>query len=315
MKRIAALIRTHVMNDLVVQLYRQMVEFSPINTDVFLYCDFSMGDLPTPEGIKFESHTTKDAARFDLLPFPPKRVLWYNGDYPFYFFHDAKPDYDLYVMIEYDVFFTNTALQQFFRHISLVEADYYGVYVRPARAGWKWAEAAKAHRDHVYSSFFPIVGLSKLAIQKLLQSRQVQAKKYLGGNIKTWIHCEAFVPTEIYALGLSANNLNDCLNIRPEKFSTARHTLVCSDLLELDSISSEFYHPAIPHQEFLKTLIGQARAEPLNSFLLQNPNYLKQVIQLETTKTKEILSSLLDPEDFLRVEELIVSVGDNDAIY
>ncbi|MDJ0823597.1 MAG: hypothetical protein QNJ09_17540 [Paracoccaceae bacterium] len=307
MGRTALLLRSHVMNDLVVDFYRQAERLKPAHVDVILCCDETNGTLPIPDGMRAFRHSTADIEPLGLLPFLRHKMLWYNGDYPIYFFFDQNPDYDLYLLIEYDVYFTDKALTQFFAHIDATRADFFGVNIHLAPSHWKWTEAALQYHDKAYGTFFPIIGLSNTAVATLFANRQRQAQLYIDKKTTMWTHCEAYVPTEAMAAGFRCHSLERSLNLPKSAFGTT--TLGCAELLDRSEDTDLIRHPVLPAPDFLAKLIFVAGGTPLDVFLQARPRFIGILSRIDGTVLEEALNKRLGPELVARVQALIPKDG------
>jgi len=287
-RKIAILFRTHVFDDAVIGGYRHLQSRAPEGVDVFFCCDETAQTYDAPADIRKVGHSVADVERLGLRDFLPKKLLWYSGDYAFYFFYDAHPEYDLYVMVEYDVHFTDRALDDFYRYILENEADFYGVYLQEANEGWLWRRAAEVFNDKVYQVFGPIVGLSNRAVARLYMKRIEQGRMVATGKVEdVWVNCEAFMPTEAIAAGFKALSLDEGLNIRQTHFNTSR--LMCLETLSREGDGDEISHPVLPRAAYVVKLLRIASGTPLPEFLETRPFLRKTVLGFDPDFVEQAL--------------------------
>jgi hypothetical protein len=74
-----------------------------------------------------------------------------------------------------------------------------------------WHAAAARTFTSVWGVFFPLVSLSPMAIDHLLDRRQHENLNPLGPRLWDRVNCEAFTASALAAEGFSAADLNDVL--------------------------------------------------------------------------------------------------------
>src|SRR5580658_1781349 len=94
------LLRTHLWSSTIAALAERARTAAPAGEFV-VTADETRGALEVG-GFKKLSHTN-DFSSFSLPSLPRDRVLWWNADYVLYAARKALPDFDYYVMLEYDV--------------------------------------------------------------------------------------------------------------------------------------------------------------------------------------------------------------------
>jgi len=205
--RVAVLVRTHLANKKLFHLLG-ILRQSP-RYDLFVVADETNGALDVGEYRKLV-HSTAACAAFGL-PSAHPRILWHCGDYPLYFAAAEIPDYDYYLMIEFDVdlvaqspAFIETLIPRLAPH------DLISEHFRLPEPGWPWFAAASAVYETVYTAgLFAFLALSRNAIEFLLLARRAEAKR--GGKGETIIHCEAHTASALAAAGFSCVSINDLI--------------------------------------------------------------------------------------------------------
>ncbi|MCR5265469.1 MAG: hypothetical protein K6E29_02615 [Cyanobacteria bacterium RUI128] len=184
----------------------KMVNFNGVDVKCFLF----------NEDVHIKSHLPYYTDNPDNNDY--KKVLYFNGDYPFYYIKNYFPNYDYYWCTEYDVFCNGPSYKPFFKQweknkSDLIIADYRPSDIDPnVFYDSEWIYKKEEH----YMSFFPVVRLSARAVNHLYTTRLQQGQ--LFEEIKNpphtrWIYCETYVPTEITKAGMTVSLL-DTENLR-----------------------------------------------------------------------------------------------------
>lgn len=152
-------------------------------------------------------------------------ILWYNGDYPFYYIKKYFPNYDYYWCTEYDVFCNGNSYKPFFKRYEKEKSDFISADLRHVdmdNPRWTWSDKTEwmYKRDENYGSFFPVVRLSANALN-FLYNRRIEHgeifEKIKENPEYRWIFCEAFVPSELMKHNYSCKWLNtECLRYSPD---------------------------------------------------------------------------------------------------
>jgi len=201
------LVRTHVSNEKLFHLLGVLSQSR--RYDLFVVADETNGPVDVGSYQKL-SHSVASCAAFGL-PSEHHRILWQCGDYPFYFAAAEIPDYDYYLMIEFDVdlvgqspAFIETLISRFGHH------DLISEHFRLPEPGWPWLPAASAVYETVYTAgLFAVLALSGRAVEFLLQVRRAEAKR--GSKAGQIIHCEAHCGSALAAGGFSCVSINQLI--------------------------------------------------------------------------------------------------------
>jgi hypothetical protein len=201
------LVRTHVANDKLFHLLGVLSQSR--RYDLFVVADETNGTLDVG-GYRKLAHSTASCEAFGL-PVDHERILWHCGDYPFYFAAAEIPDYDYYLMIEFDVdlvgqspAFVETLIGRLGPH------DLISEHFRRPEPDWPWLEAASAVYETVYTAgLFAFIALSRRAIEFLLQARRAEAERGSQGALV--IHCEAHCASALAAGGFGCVSINDLI--------------------------------------------------------------------------------------------------------
>src|SRR5687768_9125322 len=97
--RYAIIFRTHFWDAFAERQY-QRLKARVRSGDVFILANETAAKLPIPHP-NVVSHDEKTILDLGLCGDGYKSMLWFNSDYPLYYFHERYPDYDYYVVCEY----------------------------------------------------------------------------------------------------------------------------------------------------------------------------------------------------------------------
>jgi hypothetical protein len=284
-RRVAVLVRSHVADEKFDYLWQDLNREGR-RYDVFPLLDQSaLGGNAAALEAKYPGVIWNHPDRFASLGLSQKafgfNMLWLHGDFSMYVALIDKPDYDYYVMIDYDVHFTNNATEYLNRLCdrltSPTEEILDGVGLefksRPTLPGvttdwpnytnWEFFAAAAEAFPTVFHFYFPFVALSRRALMQLLAQRQLEAARHTPAD--KVVICEAFVPSSLMAAGFRCIDLNDLLPGSYELDSMGLQHLR-SDRLGGQPLSYAISHPQLgvemvhaiySQEQFLKRNLSQ----------------------------------------------------------
>ena len=260
--RIAVLVRTHLVTDKLFNLLNILE--TGIGYDLFVCADETNGKLHVPRS-NLLSHSTDMCAKIGLLPPRPNvQLLWYLGDYAFYCAHHVIPDYDYYVMIEYDVEFVRgnaLALEGILRRLTDLPGDRYdlvGVQYGTRPPAWGWGRPYESRLNEIYGILFPFVVLSKRALTYLYDLRRQEAADPPTEDGP--VFCEAFVPTElVLAAGFRCEDVNRLLPGCWDPTSFRVGAPMLENSLPPLARQIELIHPVFSEREYLRRMLEDAR--------------------------------------------------------
>lgn len=191
------------------------------------------------------------------------RALHYFGDYPFYVSLPAIPDYDFYLMIEYDVGLAAKEGDYFSRLADrLTSPALSGLDLVATNLGPRRPE--KAHRPHryeaLYHSLFPIIGLSRRAILYLHAQRLAEATLPPLSDGQPYVYCEYFVPTLMKAVTkFQCLSLNDVLpnSVDNPSFNAWNCRVLHHEARQ--PVTAELVHPVLDFPQYLGKSASVAR--------------------------------------------------------
>jgi hypothetical protein len=153
--------------------------------------------------------TETDLAEKGYAAFPQGRVFWYNADYPLYHLHDFVPDYDYYVMVEYDaVVFCD--LDALVRAAAATRTDLVAQRVETPAADWRWTESCRDAfpQGGVDPRMLCFAVFSRRAVMALKATRLAQSADWRRGAMQQWPIAEGFVGSELRRHGMRVRDLH-----------------------------------------------------------------------------------------------------------
>jgi hypothetical protein len=252
-RRVAVLLRSHLKHSQkALQLARQLS--SVTGWDFHFAVDETNGPIDVASFSKV-AHTLQSCQAMGLFTGRP-RAMSYFGDYPFYATITQIPDYDFYLMIEYDVALAEGSSDYFHRLAGmlisheLADLDFLGTNHRPLNP----ERRQRPHRfERSFKSIFPIAGLSRRAIRHLYEKRLEEATLPALSDGQHHVYCEVFVPSTLEAAGRFR-----CLPLNaviPNSVDRASFNTRDSRVLHHESrlpITAELLHPVLDFPQYLR---------------------------------------------------------------
>lgn len=204
----AVVFRTHIWDGYVARQYQRLA--ARIGSgDLFILLDETNGRVPVSEG-NVVSHTQEGIKALGLADAGSGNMLWYNGDYPLYFFYRQHPDYEYYVMVEYDVA-VHGDIDAMVAFAAREGVGFVGLTKGEAVADWPHTVScldAYAPED-VRKRLFCFAIFSRDAVQALFERRLDLSRKFAEGKIRRWPFCEGYIPTELALRGFKLAELSE----------------------------------------------------------------------------------------------------------
>jgi hypothetical protein len=258
------LVRAHFVSEKLLDLIRMLKEGAGF--DLWVCADETQGPLDLPRELVLVHNTAMCADLGLVESLPDSPLLWYFGDYAFYCAHHRIPDYDYYVMLEYDVEFVRGnafALESLITRLSLAvnsPYDLIATHYGPRDPDWGWGETCAGKFKDFYGLFFPLVVLSKRALQYLYDWRKCEAANPPDSG--RYVFCEAFVPSALMAAG--GYRCADLSRLLPGSWDPAnfrtRPPMLMGALPPL-SPQVEVVHPVYSKREYLQNELNAARQD------------------------------------------------------
>lgn len=193
-------------------------------------------------------------------------MLWFNGDYPLYYFLKEHGDYDYYFQLEYDVTL-NISIDELVERAARNGVDFMGLTKGDPVAEWYWRDTCCEVYDpaDVRYKLICVCLFSHRALQALMDRRLELAAQLRDGAITAWPFCEGFIATEMHIAAFTNAELADYADTAHYDFWPP---YVESDLPSL--ASSPVIHPVLDQERYIGSLLK--RKHGLTGYL--NPNSL-----------------------------------------
>lgn len=205
-KRYAVLFRTHIWDDYVERQY-QRLKANIGRGYLYVLLDETNGPIETGKE-RVVSHTNPAIESLGLADAKSGNFLWYNGDYPLYFFYDRHPEYDYYVMSEYDVT-VNGSIDSIVDEVAQAGAGLLAL-AKGETTEDKIVSCLDVYpREEAQKRLICIAVFSREAVRALFDKRIELSREYAAGRIRRWPFCENFIPAELRRRGFKLMELTD----------------------------------------------------------------------------------------------------------
>lgn len=242
----AVMLRTHIWDDYVARQYDRLVARTK-NGRVFVLVDETSGRVEVNRD-NVVRYTQDDLLALGLAKAGKGNLLWYNGDYSLYIFLSRHPDFDYYIMVEYDVV-VNVEFDDVVAKARQEGIGFVGLTkdVEPIPE-WNFTESClDAYRmDQVQKRLICLAVFSKPAAQQLFDRRLELSRAYRNGEIQRWPYCEAYIPTE---LGVSGFKLAELTEFGPADHYDWLPAIAETDLGLLSA--QAFIHPVLDAERYV----------------------------------------------------------------
>ncbi len=300
--RVAVLVRTHVVNEKLFDLLDVLNKSR--RYDLFVTADETRGVLNV-SGYEKLPHSIDSCKEHDLSV-NHDHIFWMCGDYPLYFAAAQIPNYDYYIMVEFDVevvrgnplFLEGLISRLQNEHDS--HYDFVCANFAEAHPAWAWTKNASLSFPKAYSSgLFSFLVISKSALLHLFSARKAEAAREVPSD--EIIHCEAFCASALVSGGFRCASINTLIEgaVERETFHPPIPSLENSWYLLNDHQNKvgcvELMHPVYDLEMYLKRQFSKAESsksfepflerigkiEPENA---NHANLISNYAKLATTK-------------------------------
>ncbi len=250
--RYAVLFRVHMWDPFIERQYRRLLA-QVSSGDVFIVANNTSGQCGAIEGLPFVTFTEGDLETMGYARAGAKggEFLWYNVDYPLYFFRQRYPDYDYYILFEYDVV-ANVQFDELVATARTRGADLIGLTKGEPLEEWPFRASCDGiyTRTEVRKMLLPLGVFSRRAVDLLSERRLQLSDLFRAGRIDHWPYCEAFMPTELFLAGFGIDELSSYGSTSSLDFAPAH----LED--DLEALGSEgFVHPVLDGPRYIASAI------------------------------------------------------------
>jgi hypothetical protein len=205
--RYAILVKVHYWDDFAERRLRHLLSKTGTG-DVYVFVDETrgaIGGIVHPNVIRAKE---SDLEKLKIELYPPGKVLWYNVDYPLYYFFLQNRSYDYYLMCEHDAVL-NLDVDEFIKAADSAKVDYVGFPL--AQRSWTLRTCEGVYPDSFkLDNWLSCISLhSKRSVEFLFERRQILSRRYRAGEIANWPNNEGFIPTEMLNNGFVVRKLKD----------------------------------------------------------------------------------------------------------
>ncbi len=248
--RYAVIFRTHFWDDFA---RRQLARLTARvkHGRVYVLVDETRGRV---EGIDYDHvvrMTEQDALDMGLARAGFGSLLWYNGDYPLYYFAKTCPGYEYYLQVEYDAVL-NTDIDELMRRVAADDVHFVATDNLGEASDWVWLSSCLDYYrpDEVRNKLICISIFSGQALELLAQRRINQSERFHADTETAWPMCEGFVASEMERSSLRCADLSrygsiDALKWWPPNLE--------SELPEFNG--QPFVHPILDRERYVGSVM------------------------------------------------------------
>ncbi|WP_137126161.1 hypothetical protein [Roseomonas sp. HF4] len=196
-RRYAVVFKAFFIDDFVRRRLAQVVAAAP-SADVFLMIDETRHDAGPIDFDRVIRYREADVVALGFAAVSKGALLWYNADYPLYYFQHLHPGYDYIAVVEYDAVPTS-GLDDLIAQCRAQGVDFVGEPILKSLDLYWWT--------HTMLRFYPRAAIrpclicaavfSARAARHLAERRREQGRVYDLPHAREWPIGEAFVGTEL----------------------------------------------------------------------------------------------------------------------
>ncbi len=223
--------------------------------DVFVFVDRTNNKTGRPghDSERVIEAVEADLEALELAQYQDYNQFWYNADYALHLLTRRKPDYDFYVMVEFDLVI-NADLDPMIEALARDEVDFVSQPIAdPPIEQFHWLPTASgvyemADMRHWLTC---IAVFSRRAALGLFDRRLELSRRYRAGEITSWPMCEIALPTEMNIGGFRMKPLAELGSL------TYYHWTPPYDEAALPTLQAgTFIHPVLDAQRFVAKIMS-----------------------------------------------------------
>ncbi|NHO33676.1 hypothetical protein [Acetobacter fallax] len=247
--RCVILFRTHVWDDFVFRQFIKARDSSPF--EIVILANNTNGLCPPIDGLPFVTFQVSDFRKLGLASGIEGDSTWYNADYPLYYYTSLFPDYDYYILWEYDVV-VQADLPALMLEVAQEKKDVIAKTVDDPfhDCDYLYSIEGVYLKEDVEKTYFPFSIFSRRAVAELFSRRLFLSDRLNFGDIKVWPHAELFMGTELRASDLSLAQLS---RYGKADFFSHYPPLFEGDIDQMKE--QQFLHPVLDVERYLASVI------------------------------------------------------------
>jgi hypothetical protein len=263
--RYAVLFRTHSWDAFIARQFDR-VQRKCQHGDLFVVANNTSGEcgsLPVPKPLTF---TESDITAMGYARAGAGQMLWYNVDYALYYFFAQYPDYDYYILFEYDVV-VNVDLDSLINAVAERKTDLVGLTKGEPVAEWWFLPSCLDlyAMEDIRKMLLPLAISSRKAVEHLADKKLALSARFHAGELKQWPHCEAFVVTELAQAGFTIDEFDWYGSTARLSYAPA---YIEQDLVKFTDAS--FIHPLLDPKRYVDNVL-KYEWRPERFFLISSP--------------------------------------------
>ena len=277
----AVIFRTHFWDDFAQRQFDRLLS-QVEKGHVFVLVDETNGRV---EGIRHDRVVRLAEQDVIDMGFPRAgtgNMLWFNGDYPLYYFFKQHGSYDYYLQLEYDVVL-NTSVDRLVSRAAADGVDFIGLTKGEPVQEWYWLSTFRDFYDltDVQYKLICISLFSRGAMQALAARRLAMAGRLQRSEVQAWPFCEGFIATEMERDDFVSAELSQYVNTDTYD---SWPPFVESDLSHMTD--HPVIHPVLDQERYISSLlkfkVGLAGYMNVNSLFHRKLRRLPVAIYLKT---------------------------------
>lgn len=252
--------------DSFVQRQLARVTASAPSGHVYLMLDQTAGSIgPITSGREIR-YKEADLISLGFAPHAEGSILWYNADYPLYYFQHLHPEYDFVVMIEYDAV-PQVDLDDMVQACRDGQLDCVAQPIRKALESYWWTNSMLHfyHYDQIQPFLICFAVFSSNAIRHLAACRISHGKRDDVIDETSWPIGEAFVGTELTLRHFRVRELSTFGAISRYDWWPPTHECELSDIA-----GNAFFHPVLVGRRYVVSLFKNGKITGLVCIVRRN---------------------------------------------
>ncbi|GBD56509.1 hypothetical protein NBRC103581_01087 [Gluconobacter wancherniae NBRC 103581] len=222
-----------------------------IEISVILFVDETNGHIEIPEELNCIIFRCKsdDVKDYGIVTDPNHNIFWYSNDIPAIILAINNPEYNYYVMLEYDVVI-NKNIEEIIYLAKKNHIDFLAHPISCSNQSWAWkGTCVDYYEESDFVKYLNCFALfSREALLWVMKRRLYFSNLIREGKLNIFPNAEAFVATELLKKGFTLANLSD--------FGPVPHYDWSPSWLEDDlALFSEdaFIHPVSGKEKYIST--------------------------------------------------------------